>query len=637
MAHHASGRENQRVRMEVVHRAATGAAPAAWRCVSFVLMGDGANGSGDARGACLDSGAMGVMRLLECYAPLFAYGLLIEEQASTADGPGELATVQARARAIMDEARGKALAAGKALADVEMAGFAAVAWFDEIVMRQDEWKHLASPLQLDLFGTSGAASEFFDHLARLPPTAEEVREVFGMALMLGYAGQYYYEQDDSGELGRIKALYCRSSITATGVLQSLQREPITPQPYLAPGSPPLRLPASWVGRRSVPFVAAAVVLPVLVAFVAPVFSHGISAETWSLLGLAVVAVSALAWAGALAWHRLVVMRTHTRVASHPEASYGVGDVWSALLDAARHVRGAVLHPFRRRGEWRKLSRHPWLMFLGNSSAEVRSLLQAAAHAPHARNAAANNEARPWYWWIFRSVVAIEPGGYLLQTAAEPHGQPSSWSQALALLARERRKLPLDGMVVCVSAQSLLDSPTQISARAARLQEMASEATRQLQLQLPLYVVVTGLEALPGHAAVRSTLPSAVFRRVLGWRVAISPGTMTFHGRMDVRGEEVGHRLRGATMAALAVQRHAHGRREVFAFLQSLPTLQRGLQVFLDRLMAGEGSTGRRLLWCGLYLTGGARPSAPSGDFVDDLFGRFLSADRLLARRIATES
>ncbi|WP_172461872.1 type VI secretion protein IcmF/TssM N-terminal domain-containing protein [Dyella jiangningensis] len=586
---------------------------------------------------CLDAGAMGVMRLLECYAPLFSYGLLIEEQASTPDGPGELATVQARARAIMDEARGKALAAGKPLADVEMAGFAAVAWFDEIVMRQDAWKHLASPLQLELFGTASAASEFFDHLARLPPTAEEVREVFGMALMLGYVGQYYYEQDDSGELGRIKALYCRPSITAPGVLQSLQREPITPQPYLAPGSQPLRLPASWVGRRSMQFVAAAVVLLVLVAFVAPVFSHVISMQTWSLLGLGVVAASALAWAGALAWHRLVVMRAHTRVASHPEASYGIGDVWSVLLDAARHVRGTVLHPFRRRGEWRKLSRHPWLMFLGDSAAEVRSLLQAAAHAPHARSSATNTEARPWYWWIFRSVVAIEPGGYLLQAGGEPHGQASSWSQALALLARERRKLPLDGMVLCVSAQSLLESTTQISARAARLQEMAGEATRHLQLQLPLYVVVTGLEALPGHAAVRSTLPSAVFRRVLGWRIALpSPGPTPLHGRMDVRGEEVGHRLRGAALAALAVQRHAHGRREVFAFLQSLPMLQRGLQVFLDRLMAGEGSAGRRLLWCGLYLTGGARPSAPSGDFVDDLFGRFLSADRLLARRIAAE-
>lgn len=583
-----------------------------------------------------DADATGVMRLLECYAPLFALGLLIEEQAKAPDAYGELGVAQSRAHAIVGEARGRALANGKPLADVEMAGFAAVAWFDEVVSRQGAWRHLATPLQLQLYGTASAASEFFDHLARLPAGAEEVREVFGMALLLGFAGQYYYERDDSGELGRIKALYCRPCVTAPAVLQSLQREPITPQPYVTPGSPASRLPASWIGRRAMPLVAATLVALVLVAFVAPALSSTLPEQTWYLLGLGVAMLGLLAWAGALAWHRLVVLRAHTRVAEHPGASYGIGDVWAAVVDALRHLRGAVLHPFRRRGEWRRLSRHPWLLFLGDSPAQVRSLLQAAAHAPHARMASGTPAARPWYWWIYRGVVAIEPGGHLLQAADEAPAEPSPWSQAIALLARERRKLPLDGVVLCVSAQCLLENASHIAQCALRLREMAAEATRSLQLQLPLYVVVTGLEALPGHAAVRATLPSAAFRRALGWRLSCSPGAMGMAGRLDVRGDDIRHRLGAAATAALAMQRNAKGRSDVFAFLQALPALQRGLQVFLDRLFAADAPGGRRLLWCGLYLTGGARPNAPSGDFVDDLFARFLPADRLLARRVASE-
>jgi hypothetical protein len=34
------------------------------------------------------------------------------------------------------------------------------------------------------------------------------------------------------------------------------------------------------------------------------------------------------------------------------------------------------------------------------------------------------------------------------------------------------------------------------------------------------------------------------------------------------------------------------------------------------------------------VTGGSRSDAPNGDFVDDLFNRFLPADRVLARRVA---
>lgn len=583
-----------------------------------------------------DAEATGVMRLLECYAPLFSLGLLIDEQAGTPDAVGGLAAAQSRARATVEEARGKALADGKPLADVEMAGFAAVAWFDEVVSRQAAWRHLATPLQLELYGTAGAASEFFDHLARLPAGAEEVREVFGMALLLGFAGQYYYERDDSGELGRIKALHCRPCVTAATVLQTLQRESITPQPYAASGSPTSRLPASWVGRRAMPLVAATLVTLVLVAFVAPVFSRTVPAQTWYLLGLGVAFLGLLAWGGVLAWHRLVVLRAHSRVAEHPGASYGIGDLWTAAVDAWRHLRGAILHPFRRRGEWRRLSRHPWLLFLGDSPVEVRSLLQAAAHAPHARMASGTPATRPWHWWIYRSVVAIEPGSHLLQPAAVAPGEASPWSQALALLARERRKLPLDGVVLCISVQSLVEHPSHIGQCAVRLQEMATEATRSLQLQVPLYVVVTGLETLPGHAAVRATLPSAVFRRALGWRPSCGSGASGFGGRMDIRGDDIRYRLAAAATAALALQRHAKGRREVFAFLQSLPALQRGLQVFLDRLFAGDGAAARRLPWCGLYVTGGARPNAPSGDFVDDLFARFLAADRLLARRVASE-
>ncbi|HET6554646.1 MAG TPA: type VI secretion protein IcmF/TssM N-terminal domain-containing protein [Dyella sp.] len=576
------------------------------------------------------------MRLLECYAPLFSYGLLIDEQAGTPAGAGELALVQARARDIVHEARSRALAEGKPLTDVEMAAFAAVAWFDEVVMRQRAWKNQAGALQSELFNTAEAASEFFDLLARLPAHAEEVREVFSMALLLGYAGQYYYEEGDSGELGRIRALYCRPRTTASSLLQSLQREPVTPQPYAAPGLPTLHLPSSWTGRRSMQFVAATIVLLVLVSFVAPAYIHSIPAQVWYVLGLGLAVVCTMGWGLALAWHRLVAMRAHTRVAAHPDAGYGIGDLWGAVMEATRRVRGAVLHPFRRRGRWRRLSRHPWVMFLGDSPAEVRSLLQAAAHAPHARTQSGNGASTPWHWWTFRSVVALEPGGRIVQLTGQARDAASPWSQALSLLARERRKLPLDGIVICIAAQTLQESPAQVSLRAERLREMASEAARHLQLQLPLYVVVTGMESLPGHATFRTTLPSAAFRRVLGVRISRAPGPYP-SGRMDLPADDLHARLKDAAVAALAVQRDAQRRREIFSFLQSLPGLQRGLRIFLDRLMVSDQAGDRRLLWCGLYLTGGARSNAPGGDFVDDLFGRFLPADRLLARRLAIEN
>lgn len=580
----------------------------------------------------------GVMRLLECFAPVFAYGLLVDEQADSQHlSDGELPSVHARVLSLVEQGRGNAFAHGKHLADVELAAFAAAAWFDEIVARHGGWRSQASPLQQTLFRTGSAATEFFDQLGRLTTAQDEVREVFGMALLLGFAGQYYYEQGDGGELGRIKALYSPASVNAAGLLQSLQRESVTPQPYMTPGSPVLRLPVTWIGRRMAQLVAALVVLLVFIAFIAPVLSEGVSEQAWFMGGILVALLGIIGWTGVLAWQSLVMMRAHTRVADSTTAGYGIGSLSAAVKDAARRLRGAVMHPFRRRGPWRQISRHPWLLFVGDSPADVRSLLQAAASAPHARELSRANDTRPWHWWVFRALVAVEPGPRLSHPHAAIGDGDAPWSKALSLLAKERRKLPLDGLVVCIAAQSLRESESAVATHADRLYRLADEATRRLELQLPVYIVVTGLEALPGHAAFRAALPSSVFRRVLGWRQAAVVADGVLDGRMEVQADAVAARLASTALAVLATERDPHRRREAFAFSQSLHGLQRGLRAFIERLQANEAHGERRLHWQGIYITGGSRNDAPSGDFVDDLFQRFLPADRVLARRVAPKN
>jgi len=103
------------------------------------------------------------MRLLECFAPLFAYGLLIDEQAASQNVfEDELPSVHARALALVEQSRGAAFARGRALAEVELAAFAVTAWFDEVVGRHGGWRSPVNPLQLTLFRTSGAVSPVSD-------------------------------------------------------------------------------------------------------------------------------------------------------------------------------------------------------------------------------------------------------------------------------------------------------------------------------------------------------------------------------------------------------------------------------------------------------------------------------------------
>ena len=147
-------------------------------------------------------------RLLDCFSGFVSFGLGLEAAIAAGHaGPGCEGARQ-QALGLLEEARVAALALGRPAAAVESARFAMVAWIDEILARHPGCKNAGgSPLQMQLFNSSNARTEFFHHLSTLAAGDDEVHEVYCHALALGFKGQYYFESDDSGELGKLKALH----------------------------------------------------------------------------------------------------------------------------------------------------------------------------------------------------------------------------------------------------------------------------------------------------------------------------------------------------------------------------------------------------------------------------------------------
>ena len=185
-------------------------------------------------------------RLLHHFTPLFSYGLALDEKVSANQASEAAASVITRARELIDRAKAASLADGKRPEQVDSAAFALVAWIDEIMARNPSW--LVSgvpPLQVTMFNTNNAGNEFFQHLSALKQDQDEVREVFYHAILCGFVGQYYYENADTGELGKLKELHARQLPVAPAPIHTLREEKITPQPYgIADPSGP-RYPRQW--------------------------------------------------------------------------------------------------------------------------------------------------------------------------------------------------------------------------------------------------------------------------------------------------------------------------------------------------------------------------------------------------------
>lgn len=199
-------------------------------------------------------------RLLDGFAALFSFGLELDASLAAGRVARHAGSARREALALFEAARVKAAAHGGTAAQIESASFAVAAWFDEVLARLPGSGEAAS-LQLTLFNSSNAQSEFFHHLAVLGTDDDAVREVYWYALAAGFKGQYYFETaEDGGELGKLKSLHGRQLRIAPLELATLADERLTPQPYTVPDP----IGPRWPLRRERALVQAGGALALLV-------------------------------------------------------------------------------------------------------------------------------------------------------------------------------------------------------------------------------------------------------------------------------------------------------------------------------------------------------------------------------------
>ena len=269
---------------------------------------------------------------------------------------------------------------------------------------------------------------------------------------------------------------------------------------------------------------------------------------------------------------------------------------------------------------------PWLLFIGDEDAGLPALLAAARREVSMPPEEGADEGGDfWRWHFLPTLVAIEMRAAALHEPATPH-ERGLWYRALLALTDQRERLPLNGVVVCVNAARLLGDAQHVAADALRLRQRVDEAAELLRLQLPIYLLVTGLERLAGYEALREALPPAVRNQALGHRL---PDTAAAVARPDALFEPMVLRLHALRMGLLRTQPDPARRQAIHAFVEQVRAFQPGLRTFAQRLFEAPriGHAGAR--WRGLYLVAAGDDNQSA--FVSDLFQRFLPADQPLAR------
>ncbi|WP_160118044.1 type VI secretion protein IcmF/TssM N-terminal domain-containing protein [Pandoraea pulmonicola] len=250
-------------------------------------------------------------------------------------------------------------------------------------------------------------------------------------------------------------------------------------------------------------------------------------SAWSGL-LLLCGVLAGAWCVRRAWRMWKTWRPHRKLACESAAAAPVRD--TARVDIAWRRGVRLLGNLRnsRLPRWDSvLYALPWIMVMGAAGSGKSTLLTRSRLSSALRPVNQHDPVPPTNaldWWYFDHSVILEPAGNIVD-AADPAHEQADWRRLLDRMSRTRRREPLNGIVLTLPAGELLQADPQQLADAGRAMRSRIDAlSRIYEAHIPIWIVLTQCDKIPGFVAWGRELPAAMLDTALGVEIQAANAT-----------------------------------------------------------------------------------------------------------------
>jgi type VI secretion system protein ImpL len=170
--------------------------------------------------------------------------------------------------------------------------------------------------------------------------------------------------------------------------------------------------------------------------------------------------------------------------------------WKEAIDALRRSH------LRKQGN--PLYVLPWYMVIGESGSGKTTAIQSARlSSPFAEMTRTSgiSGTRNCDWWFFEQAILIDTAGRYALPVDEGRDK-EEWQNFLTLLAKFRKKEPLNGLVVTVAADHLAQAkPEALQEDGRAIRRRIEELTRVLGARSPVYILVTKCDLDSGRHPV----------------------------------------------------------------------------------------------------------------------------------------
>jgi len=293
---------------------------------------------------------------------------------------------------------------------------------------------------------------------------------------------------------------------------------------------------------------------------------------------------------------------------------------------------------------------PWYMVIGESGSGKTTSLNSARLASPIRDSSrvqGISGTKQCEWWFFEQAVIIDTAGRYAVPVNEGKDK-DEWQKFLSLLIRYRRKEPLNGLIVTVAADRLLEAgQEQLEKDGCTIRQRIDELMRALGVRVPVYVLVTKCDLVQGVNRFCEHLPAKSLDQPMGIiNQDLSTDVSAF---VESALHTIDERLRTIRLQLLHQPEARGADPELLLFPEEFENLKQGLATFMANAF-GVNPYQETPVLRGMFFSSGrqegnphshfsrtmgltgaetALPGTSKGLFLHDFFSKILPRDRSL--------
>ncbi len=263
------------------------------------------------------------------------------------------------------------------------------------------------------------------------------------------------------------------------------------------------------------------------------------------------------------------------------------------------------------------------------------------------------------WWMTNQAVIVDTAGRYTTEDTDR----DEWMAFLDLLKETRPKRPINGILLAVAVSDLaLASEDEINTMSIKIRARIDEVTKHLEMSVPVYVLFTKCDLLPGFIEMYSEMGKSERKQIFGFTLPVTGAYAgvdpvgTFCDQFD----RLADRTEQRSLRRMGEERRIEARGKIYEFPQHFEVLRENLASFIGLLFTTNVYADTPMLR-GCYFTSGTQEGRPidrlmgsmaqafgmqssalvgspqveaRSYFLGNLFNKVIFADRELARRSA---